>query len=85
MYGPGVTPLGIVTLAEMVDPSPEIFVIVAVIPAGAVIPVAVRKFRPVIVTGTVVLWVPLVGDTLVNTGVTVMFEDAPSAMPVELA
>ena len=38
-------------VADIVEPSADIWVIVAVIPDGAVMPVAPRKFCPVIVTG----------------------------------
>jgi hypothetical protein len=85
VYGPAVTLLPTMILADMVEPSVETLVIEALIPAGAVIPVAPRKFCPVMVTGVVVPWVTAAGDILVNTGVTVMFEDAPRAIPVVLA
>jgi len=51
--GPAATLLGTVMLAVMVEPSPVTFEIVAVIPAGPVIPVAPSKFCPLIVTGVV--------------------------------
>jgi hypothetical protein len=84
-YGPAVTLLPTVILADMLEPSGEKLVIEALIPAGAVIPVTPRKFCPVMVTGVVAPWGMAAGDILVNTGVTVMFEDAPRAIPVVLA
>ena len=85
VYGPAATLLPTLIREVIVEPSVETPEIGAVIPAGAVIPVAPRKFCPLMVTVVVVPWVPVFGETLVNTGVTVMFGDAPRAMPVALA
>jgi hypothetical protein len=78
-------PLGTLMVAEMVEPSGVTFVIAPVMPDGPVMPVAPRKFRPVMVTEVAAFRFPLFGETAPNTGETVMFAVAPKAMPVELA
>ena len=88
VFKPVATPAPTVRSTLMVSPPGVTPVMVAVIPAGAVIPVAPTRLRPTMVSGmTVPRTALLLGDTLVTglSGVTVMFVDAPIAIPVLLA